>query len=201
MGPLTTPDGRYLIVRGRLWRTANPGLGEQERQRLVSELMEARRAAKSAKFNGDEEALAAARRAVDSAKRGLGERGPVWWTDGAPDWNRHLWRTLPMRGGSRKWILARPHHGKELNMLKGEAKIDVPVYSDDEGDMEQGMDPIMHGILITPSDLRPVPGKPGVYVAEHKSPDVTVTVTVQADGSTTIETDPESDIFDNTLHV
>ncbi len=24
-----------------------------------------------------------ARRNVDTAKRGLGERGPVWWTDGA----------------------------------------------------------------------------------------------------------------------
>ncbi|EKT4065453.1 hypothetical protein AA099_07645 [Xanthomonas citri pv. citri] len=88
-----------------------------------------------------------------------------------------------------------------MSMLLGEAKIDVPVYSDDERDIEQGMDPIMHGILITPSDLKPVPGKPGVYVAEHKNPDVTVTVTVQADGSTTIETDPESDIFENTLHV
>ena len=27
---------------------------------------------------------------LDAAKRALGERGPVWWTDGAPDWNRHL---------------------------------------------------------------------------------------------------------------
>ncbi len=95
MDPLTTPDGRYLIVRGRLWRTANPGLGEQERQRLVSELMDARRAVKTAKASGDREALAAARRAVDSAKVGLGERGPVWWTDGASDWNRHLVKNTP----------------------------------------------------------------------------------------------------------
>ncbi|NIK06859.1 hypothetical protein FHY11_000325 [Xanthomonas arboricola] len=87
-------------------------------------------------------------------------------------------------------------------MLKGDAKIDVPVYSEDEGDIDQGMDPVMHGILVRPEDLEPVPEKPGVYVAKHKSPEVTVTVTVtvQPDGSTTIETDPESEIFENTLH-
>ncbi|WP_141696869.1 hypothetical protein [Xanthomonas translucens] len=84
-------------------------------------------------------------------------------------------------------------------MLKGDAKIDVPVYR--EGSEETGEPPQMVGILITPDDLKPVPGKPGVYVAKHENPDVTVTVTVQGDGSTTIETDPESDIFENTLHV
>lgn len=85
-------------------------------------------------------------------------------------------------------------------MLKGDAKIDVPVYSEGEADIEQGVGPVMIGILITPGDLTPVPGKPGVYVAKHENPDVTVTVTVQGDGSTTIDTDPESDIFENTLH-
>lgn len=84
-------------------------------------------------------------------------------------------------------------------MLQGEAKIDVPMYREDAE--ETGEEPQMYGILIFPEDLTPVPGKPGVYVAEHKNPDVTVTVAVQADGSTTIETDPESDIFENTLHV
>lgn len=98
MDPLITPDGRYLIVRGRLWRTTNPGLSEPERARLVHELMDARRAVKSAKANGNEEALAAARHAVDSAKRGLGERGPVWWTDGERDWNRHLVKNSPYAG-------------------------------------------------------------------------------------------------------
>ncbi|UKE46239.1 MULTISPECIES: hypothetical protein [Xanthomonas translucens group] len=84
-------------------------------------------------------------------------------------------------------------------MLKGDAKIDVPVYREDAEDTGEG--PHMYGILIRPEDLTPVPGKPGVYVANHENPDVTVTVTVQGDGSTTIETDPESDIFENTLHV
>jgi hypothetical protein len=95
MDPLITPDGRYLVVRGRLWRATNPHLGTQPREHLVHALMDARRAIKAAKASGDEAALAAARHAVDSAKRGLGERGPVWWTDGAPDLNRHLVKNTP----------------------------------------------------------------------------------------------------------
>lgn len=95
---LIAPDGRYLIVRGRLWRTTNPALSEPERERLIHELMDARRAVKAAKANGDEEALAAARCAVDSVKRGLGERGPVWWTDGERDWNRCLVKNSPYAG-------------------------------------------------------------------------------------------------------
>jgi len=95
MSTPTTPDGRYLIVRGRLWRTANPGLGEVEKQRLVKELMDARRAVKAAKASGDADALVAARQDVDGAKVGLGERGPLWWTDGEPDWNRHLVKNTP----------------------------------------------------------------------------------------------------------
>ena len=35
-----------------------------------------------------EQAMAAARSAVDAAKRDLGERGPVWWDDGAADEGR-----------------------------------------------------------------------------------------------------------------
>lgn len=98
MEPLTTPDGRYLIVRGWLWRTTNPSLSKPERERQVHELVDARRTVKSAKSNGDEEALAAARRTVDSAKRGLGERGPVWWIDGEPNWNRQLMMNSPYAG-------------------------------------------------------------------------------------------------------
>jgi hypothetical protein len=35
---------------------------------------------------------------VDAAKRALGERGPVWWTDGTPDLNRRLARDTPYAG-------------------------------------------------------------------------------------------------------
>lgn len=90
-----TPDGRYFVVRGRLWRCTNPALGETERQRLVSTLMSARRAVAVARRASDAAALGSARAAVDAAKRALGERGPVWWTGGVPDYNRHLVKNTP----------------------------------------------------------------------------------------------------------
>lgn len=91
--PLVTPDGRYLVVRGRLWRRTNPDLPEDRRQELVDELMAARRAKRQALDAGNDAAREAARARVDAAKHGLGERGPVWWDDGAPDLTRHLART------------------------------------------------------------------------------------------------------------
>lgn len=97
MNPPTTPDGRYLVVRGRLWRATNPHLSVEVRAALVSELMDARRAVKSAMRNQDAEGLAAARAAVNTAKISLGERGPVWWTDGAKDFNRYLAKNTPYR--------------------------------------------------------------------------------------------------------
>lgn len=90
--PLVTPDGRYIVVRGRLWRATNPSLPEPERQRLTEALMDARRAVKAARAAADPDAEDAAHRAVDAAKQALGERGPVWWTDGAPDLNRKMAR-------------------------------------------------------------------------------------------------------------
>ncbi len=84
-----TPDGRYFIVKGQLWRCSNPALDEDERQRLVKDLMAARRSVKAAKASGDPDEMTAARSAVQAAKVALGERGPVWWEDGAPDFNRH----------------------------------------------------------------------------------------------------------------
>jgi hypothetical protein len=89
MNERVTPDGRYFVVRGRLWRRANPNLPIDQRDALVRELMAARRAVKEAQKSGKAEELALARKAVDTAKIALGERGPVWWTDGAPDLNRH----------------------------------------------------------------------------------------------------------------
>jgi hypothetical protein len=88
-----TPDGRYIVVRGRLWRRTNPALSEARRQALLSDLGRARAAVKAARRSGD--GLAEAGAAVDRAKTALGERGPVWWTDGAPDLNRHMAKNTP----------------------------------------------------------------------------------------------------------
>jgi hypothetical protein len=57
--------------------------------------MAARRAVKDAKATADQKAEAEAHRAVDTVKQALGERGPVWWNDGAPDLNRHLVKNTP----------------------------------------------------------------------------------------------------------
>ncbi|VXC48500.1 hypothetical protein [Sphingomonas sp. AX6] len=86
-GHPVTPDGRYFVVRGRLWRMSNPALSEESRERLVRDLMTARRAVRAKEPD--------ARARVDAAKRALGERGPVWWDDGAKDWNRHLAKSTP----------------------------------------------------------------------------------------------------------
>lgn len=57
--------------------------------------MTARRMVRDALQSGDDEALGRARTEVDQAKVALGERGPVWWTDGAPDLNRHAVKNSP----------------------------------------------------------------------------------------------------------
>jgi hypothetical protein len=81
-----------MVVRGRLWRLSNPSLPEARRAELVSELMAARSALRRA---AQAYLRAQIRARIDAAKRALGERGAVWWTDGAPDYNRHLVKNTP----------------------------------------------------------------------------------------------------------
>lgn len=90
-----TPDGRYFVVDGRLWRTSDPRLAPDIREGLVKQLMTARRAVAIARRSGDTGAEAESRAAVHRAKVALGERGPVWWHDGTPDLNRHMARNTP----------------------------------------------------------------------------------------------------------
>ena len=90
-----TPDGRYFVVKGRLWRCTNPTLDEGVRQDWVKRLMAARRAVRDAKRAKNEAALKKARSQVNEAKVALGERGPAWWTDGAPDYNRYMAKNTP----------------------------------------------------------------------------------------------------------
>ncbi len=92
--PPVTPDGRYFVVRGRLWRCTDPRLDPDRRAVLIRELMSARRVKRAAMQAGDAGGREAARVRIDAAKRALGERGPIWWT-GAPDYNRHMARTTP----------------------------------------------------------------------------------------------------------
>jgi hypothetical protein len=57
--------------------------------------MEARRNIGIAKRRHDQALLRGARQAVQTTKIALGERGAVWWDDGAPDYNRHLAKNTP----------------------------------------------------------------------------------------------------------
>ncbi len=83
------------MVRGRLWRMSDPRLSPTKRDELVKRLMAARRAVGVARRSQNDEAKNEAHAEVDRTKIALGERGPVWWDDGAPDLNRHLARTGP----------------------------------------------------------------------------------------------------------
>ena len=57
--------------------------------------MAARRAVAAATRAADPDAEKAAQAQVHAAKVALGERGPVWWTDGAPDYTRYLIKNTP----------------------------------------------------------------------------------------------------------
>lgn len=91
----STPDGRYFVHGGRLWRCSNPSLSDAERDRLTKDLMDARRDVGAAKRSGDETAESEARGRVHAAKVSLGERGPAWWQDGSPDVNRYAPKNTP----------------------------------------------------------------------------------------------------------
>ena len=106
--PLETPDGRYIVVRGRLWRKSDPALPEETRQRLTDELMAARRDVGRALRAGDPVAERQARQRVDAAKHALGERGPVWWDDGTPDLCRKLVKNTSYRDWYAQHVAAAP---------------------------------------------------------------------------------------------
>ncbi|WP_454280737.1 hypothetical protein [Sphingomonas sp. Marseille-Q8236] len=69
---------------------------------MVDTLMQARRSVQKALRSGDDVELRLARLQVQAAKVALGERGPVWWTDGSPDLNRRMARNT----GYAEWYAA-----------------------------------------------------------------------------------------------
>jgi hypothetical protein len=84
-----TPDGRYSVYMGHLWRCPNPALSEEERARLAQQLVTLRRALALPRGAGEQTASSVALgKEVERVKIALGQHGPVWWTDGAPDYHR-----------------------------------------------------------------------------------------------------------------
>ena len=74
----------WLVVGGRRWRRTDPCLPAELVEALTSHLGRGRASVRPAKNDGDDERLARARRRVDLAKHGLGERGVRWWDDTEP---------------------------------------------------------------------------------------------------------------------
>jgi hypothetical protein len=76
-----TDDGRFVVVDGRRWRTADPALPDDVRTRLLHHLGVARSGVRTAGLARDEAAVAAARARVQVANphrsraRGGGQRG------------------------------------------------------------------------------------------------------------------------------
>jgi hypothetical protein len=70
-------EDRWLVVDGRRWRRQDPALPDKVAERLLSHLGRGRSAVRALKQAGADPAPA--RRRVDLAKHGLGERGTPWW--------------------------------------------------------------------------------------------------------------------------
>ena len=87
-----TDDGRFIVVDGRRWRTADPALPDDVRTRLLHHLGVGRAGVRAGKRGGDDSAVTAARARVRLAKTGLGERGPAWW-DQDDDGRRTRWES------------------------------------------------------------------------------------------------------------
>ena len=81
------PD-RWLTVNGRRWRRQDPELPPEVAERLLSHLGRGRSGVRAAMRAGEDPAPA--RRRVDLAKHGLGERGTPWWDQDAPQ-RRRRW--------------------------------------------------------------------------------------------------------------
>ena len=89
-GPETTPDGRYVVIKGRRWRATDPAIPDERREELTRVLMAWRREVRRTQGTADE---SAARAGVQAAKVALGERGqPPWWEQSEKE-RRARWST------------------------------------------------------------------------------------------------------------
>lgn len=77
--PQTPDDERYFLHEGRKWRRADPNLPDDVAKQLLSQLGRARSAVNKYRKAKQEPKVKDARRRVQIAKEGLGERGTPWW--------------------------------------------------------------------------------------------------------------------------
>ncbi|WP_082471375.1 hypothetical protein [Arthrobacter sp. Leaf234] len=81
----TTDDERFFLHSGRRWRKTDPTLPADVRARLMSHLGRGRSGVRTSAKGDDGAALPRARRTVQLAKEGLGERGTAWWDQTAAE--------------------------------------------------------------------------------------------------------------------
>jgi hypothetical protein len=82
-----TPDGRYLVIKGRRWRATDPAIPDARRDELTRVLMAWRRDVRRTKGTDEERT---SRAGVQAAKVALGERGTPWWEQ-SDDERRARW--------------------------------------------------------------------------------------------------------------
>jgi uncharacterized protein len=88
-----TPDGHYVIIKGRQWRATDPEIPQEAAEVLRRELSSARRAVGVALRAADAAAERAARDRVQRAKIALGERGTPWWEQSTAE-RQERWESL-----------------------------------------------------------------------------------------------------------
>ncbi|MDQ0733656.1 2-polyprenylphenol hydroxylase [Arthrobacter agilis] len=81
----TTDDDRFFLHGGRRWRKTDPSLPDDVKVRLMSHLGRGRSGVRNSAKGDDGSALPRARRTVQLAKEGLGERGTPWWEQSAAE--------------------------------------------------------------------------------------------------------------------
>ncbi|WP_258058870.1 2-polyprenylphenol hydroxylase [Arthrobacter sp. B1805] len=81
----TPDDERFFLHNGRRWRTTDPSLPADVKARLMSHLGRGRSGVRNSAKGDDGGALPRARRMVQLAKEGLGERGTPWWEQSADE--------------------------------------------------------------------------------------------------------------------
>ncbi|THJ66739.1 2-polyprenylphenol hydroxylase [Arthrobacter echini] len=99
----TTDDERFFLHGGRRWQKTDPSLPDDVRIRLMSHLGRGRSGVRNSAKGDDGGALPRARRTVQLAKEGLGERGTPWWEQSADEraarWTRALKELDALRPG------------------------------------------------------------------------------------------------------
>lgn len=90
--PQTSDDDRFFLHEGRKWRRADPTLPDDVEKQLLSQLGRGRSAVNKYRKAKQEPRVKDARRRVQLAKEGLGERGTPWWEQ-SPAERQKRWET------------------------------------------------------------------------------------------------------------